>query len=105
MKEIKIYINENLVFSLNELEVKILRDQIVDKEFEQVMKNWATSIFEYRLRHSTEQLINRWTRHDPIDNKSLLEKNGVTAIPTNQEDLITLIFEQPNYHEISQKEK
>lgn len=106
MKEIKIYINENLVFELNELEVKILLDQIVDNEFEQVMKNWATSIFEYRLRHSTEKLINRWTKHDPaLDNKSLLEKNGVTSIPTNQQDLIKLIFEQPNYHKISQKEK
>lgn len=101
MDKIKIYINENKVLEFNELEVEILKNQIDEKEFDKVIKNWATSIFEYRLEHSKKVLIDRWINGNPC----LLAKNDVKSMPTNRDELIQLIINQPNYLEITELDK
>lgn len=93
MDKIEIAINGNIIFTLDEIEVKTIKEaeKISEENFSQCVKDWGTMIFSHRLRLATEKLIKEYTY--PYDGRSsLLEKKGYSQIPSNKKELLKLII-------------
>jgi hypothetical protein len=100
----KISVNDVELFQLNETQKKVIKNDILEEEFENDMKRRLQYILMHKYERCFERLKNEWT-HSSAGEPSKLEKNGVQSIPTNPDALAELIFSQPNYKNRTNREK
>lgn len=85
----KISVNDKELFTLSDIQKKVICNDIHDDIFDEDMKRRL----EYILMHKYEQCFARLkTEWD----KKLIA-NGVDAVPTNPDKYAELVFSQPNY--------
>jgi hypothetical protein len=96
----KISVDDKEIFSLSEIQCKVICNDIPEKEFEADMHRRL----EYILKHKYEQCFQRLKSEWCEGEVSKLAANGVDSIPTDPEKLAQLIFSQPNYKSRSARE-
>ena len=97
----KITVDGQDVFTLSETQKKVIRNEILDEEFETDMKRRLHYILNHKYEQCFQRLYDEWCK--PVNGSSKLEKNGVRSIPTNPDELSELIFSQPNYENRSKR--
>lgn len=85
----KIKVNDEHVFELNEIQKKVICNDIPYDIFEEDMKRRL----EWVLMHKYEQCFKRLK--EEWDNK--LHDNGVKMIPTHPDEYAQVVFQQKNY--------
>lgn len=91
----KVFINDLLIFEFTELDKKALSDKFNKDDIEQRIKDiigWAALSFATQAK---EEIKKAWL---PILFKRL------KTIPTDDTELLTLIFSQPDYKDKDQKD-
>jgi len=84
------------LFTLTEIQKKVIKNQIFEEIFEADMKQRL----EYILMHKYEQCFK--VMKEEWEPK--LAQAGVESIPTNKDALAELIFSQPTYKDRSARE-
>lgn len=105
----KVYIDNELIFELSDIQKKVIMNDINADEFDADMKRRLEYILMHKYQKSFDRLEKEWCCDDGTGN-SKLSKNGVNEIPMEKLKLAELIMKQPNYkdrkaREIEEKEK
>jgi len=101
----KISVNDQELFTLSEVQKRVIQNDIPEEIFDEDMKRrlrWV--LLEEKYQNCFRRLKDEWLTPGS-DGMSKLERNGVSSIPTHQEELAELIFSQPNYKNRSQRDK
>lgn len=92
----KISVDDKEHFSLSEIQKKVIKNDIPEDDFDDDMKRRLHYILTHKYERCFERLHHEWCKCDE-SGQSKLSKNGVRSIPTDRDELATLIFSQPNY--------
>jgi hypothetical protein len=84
----KISVNDQELFTLSEIQKKVIKNDIHEDIFEEDMKRRLHYILNHKYERCFERLKNEWLPK---------LKERVSSIPTNEYDLAELIFSQPDY--------
>ena len=85
----KVSVNDKELFTLSEIQKKVICDAIPSDILDEDMKRRLHYILMHKYEQCFERLKKEW------DQK--LIANGVDAVPTNPEKYAELVFAQPNY--------
>lgn len=85
----KISVNGVDLFELNDLQKKVITDEISTDIFEEDMKRRLQWVLMHKYERCYERLQKEWLPR--------LAENGVQSIPVDRDELIQLIFDQPDY--------
>lgn len=102
----KISVNDQELFTLTEIQKKVIQNDILHENFEEDMKRrlkWV--LLDEKYNRCFQRLKKEWVDDLDQEGKSKLARNGIGMIPTDPDRLATLIFSQPNYKNRSQREK
>ena len=99
----KISVDDQEVFRLSETQKKVIKNDIQEEVFDADMKRRLEYILMHKYERCFERLKAEWCNSSP-GQQSKLEKNGVSSIPTNPDQLAELIFTQQNYKNRSKRE-
>lgn len=93
----KFSINDKVVLELNDIQIKVMQDNIFKEQFEESMADrirWViTKKYEDSLRHLKEEWIPK------------LKQAGIESIPLDDEKFAKLVFEQKEYKPRSDRDK
>ncbi len=93
----KISVDDKEIFTLSELQKKVIQNDILSEIFEEDMKRrikWV--LVDEKYQRCFDRLKKEW---DPK-----LKENGVQYIPLDQDAYASLVFSQPNYKNRSQRD-
>ena len=93
----KILINDQELFTLNETQKRVIQNDIHEDIFEEDMKRRLQYVFMHKYKRCFERLKQEW------DQK--LRSNGVSMIPTDPDAYAQLVFSQPQYKSRKQREE
>lgn len=85
----KISVNDKKLFELNEVQKKVIKNDIHADEFDADMKRRLNYILMHKYERCFARLKAEWD--------SKLAANGVAMIPTNKDEYAQLVFSQPGY--------
>ena len=85
----KFYIDDKLVYELNDTELKIIKHVIHEENLNEVLEDKIVYVISSYVLWCRNRLTSEW------NNK--LKLNGVKMIPTNEDELAELIFNQEDY--------
>ena len=92
----KIYIDEKLVYDLNEDKIDVLKAYLQEDSITEEIERRVVDSIENKYQACLNRLKLEW---EP----KLVEK-GVQMIPTSKEDFAKLVFRQPTYKTRSEQE-
>lgn len=92
----KISIDNQELFTLSEIQKKVIKNDILDDIFDEDMKRRLKYVLEHKYEQCFKRLKDEW--------EPKLRQNGVAMIPTDPDALAELIFSQPDYKNRSQRE-
>lgn len=101
----KISVNDQEVFTLSEIQKQVIQNDIHSEIFEDDMKRrlkWI--LLDEKYSKCFQRLKKEWADDLDAQGRSKLAINGIDSIPTNPDQLATLIFSQPNYKNRSQRD-
>ena len=93
----KISVDDKELFTLSDVQKRVIQNDIPSEIFEEDMKRRLHYILMEKYERCFERLKLEW--------EPKLRENGVTMIPTDPDQLAYLIFSQPNYKSRSEREK
>jgi hypothetical protein len=85
----KISVNDQELFTLNDTQIKVLQNEIDCNELESDLKRRLEWVIMHKYEYGIKNLKNEWMPK--------LKENGVTMIPTDDIAFAELVFSQPNY--------
>lgn len=85
----KISVNDQELFSLSEIQKKVIKNDVNQDIFDEDMKRRLNYILTHKYEQCFARLKEEW------DKKLVL--NGVESVPTNPDQYAELVFAQPNY--------
>ena len=85
----KISVNDRELYTLNETQKKVIKDNVHADEFDADMKRRLQWILMHKYEECFRALKSEW------DQK--LKANGVSMVPTDPDEYAELVFKQPNY--------
>jgi hypothetical protein len=88
---IEIKVNNTVVYTVSDLDIMVLKDAINSNELSAVMGSRLASAIAAKTDQIAIGMFKKWLYG------GLLAANGITEVPLNKEDLLQLIFAQPNY--------
>ena len=91
----KIQVNGNQVFELNETQKKVIQNDIPTEIFESDMKRRVKWVIEHKYERCFKRLKEEW---EPK------LKDRVASFPSNEDAFSQLVFSQPDYESRSQRE-
>jgi len=92
----KISVDDQHLFTLNETQKRVIKNDIMEEIFDEDMKRRL----KYILTHKYEQCFDRLKKEWEPKLASRM-----SSIPTNPEAFAELVFSQPDYKNRSQREK
>jgi len=92
----KISVNDGKLFELNEVQKKVIMNDIPEEIFHQDMCRRLEYILMHKYERCFERLKSEW---EP----KLAER--MDAVPTNKDAFANLVFSQPDYKNRSQRDK
>jgi hypothetical protein len=92
----KIKVDNEELFELNETQKKVIMNDILEEVFEEDMKRRLKYILMHKYERCLERLKAEWLPKI---------KDRVQSIPTNDDDVARLIFSQQDYESRSMREK
>lgn len=92
----KIQVNNETVFELNETQKKVIKNEILESEFDEDMKRRARYIIEHKYQRCLERLKREW--------EPKLVERGVRSLPTSSDEFALLVFSQPDYKDRTARE-
>jgi len=93
----KIYINNENIFELTETKKKVIKNDILEEEFEQDIKRRVRRALERKYKNCFTRLKAEWLPK--------LKTMGIKSVPTDDDELAELIFKQPGYKNRNQREQ
>lgn len=93
----KVSINDQELFTLSEIQKKVIQNDIPSEIFEEDMKRrirWV--LLDEKYRKGLERLKKEW--------EPKLAERGVAMLPTDPDAFAQLVFSQPDYKNRSQRE-
>lgn len=93
----KISVNDQELFTLTEIQKKVIQNDIHLEIFEEDMKRriqWV--LLDEKYQKCFERLFNEWMPK--------LADRGIAMIPTNKDAFAQLVFSQPDYKNRSQRD-
>lgn len=92
----KIKIDSEEVFELNETKKKVIKNDIHADEFDSDMKRRVRYIVEHKYERCFERLKNEWMPK--------FAAKGVQSVPLDQDAFAELVFAQPEYKDRKSRE-
>lgn len=92
----KISVDDQELFRLSETQKNVIKNDIDEEIFDDDMKRRLQYILMHKYERCFERLKKEW--------EPKLKANGVTMIPTNEDQFSQLVFSQPNYKNRSQRD-
>ncbi len=92
----KISVNDQELFSLSEVQKKVIMNEIDADGFEADMKRRLQYILMHKYERCFGRLKSEWD--------SKLASNGVAMIPVDADKYAELVFSQPNYQDRKQRD-
>ena len=87
----KIYLNDFEVLTLTQAQLDVLANEIPVTFLEDDLKRRLNWVLTAKYEDCYKNLFDEWLPK--------LIANGVTSIPTNQDDFANLVFAQPTYRD------
>lgn len=91
----KVKVDDKEVLTLSETQKKVIKNDIPEEVFQADMERRLNWVLSHKYERCLERLKKEWI-------PKLADR--VQSIPTNDEELATLIFSQPDYKSRSQRE-
>ena len=92
----KISVNDEHLFTLSEIQKKVIKNDIHEDIFEQDMKRRLQYILTHKYERCFDRLKGEWL---------LKLEERYQSIPTNPDALAELIFSQPDYKSKAKKDE
>ena len=92
----KISVNDQEVYTLSEIQKKVIQNDIHADEFESDMRRRINWVLTHKYERCLERLKNEWM--------SKL-KDRMSAVPTDDSAFAELVFDQPDYKSRKQREE
>jgi len=92
----KISVNDEELFSLSEVQKKVIKNDIHEEIFDEDMKRRLQYILMHKYEQCFKRLKSEW--------EPKLSSKGVPMIPTNPDAFAELVFSQQEYKTRSQRE-
>lgn len=92
----KISVDGKDILEFTETQKKVIMNDIPKDIFEQDMCRRLCYILEHKYDQCMERLKKEWLPK--------LKENGVKSMPTDDQELAELIFQQPNYYDRSTRD-
>src|SRR5688572_18288044 len=92
----KISVNDQHLFTLSEVQKKVIKNDIQEEIFDEDMKRRLQYILMHKYERCFERLKREW---DPK-----LSTKGITMIPTNPDAYAELVFSKPEYKNRSKRD-
>ena len=92
----KISVDGKELFSLNDTQKRVIKNDIHEDIFEEDMKRRLEYVLTHKYERCFERLKKEW--------EPQLKANGVASIPTNNDQFAELVFSQPQYKSRKQRE-
>lgn len=92
----KISVDDVELFTLSDIQKKVIQNDIRTEDFEDDMKRRLVYILNHKYERCFDRLKKEWDTN--------LAANGINMIPTDRDAYAQLVFEQPNYLNRSQRE-
>ncbi len=92
----KISVNDKELFTLTDMQKRVMAHVIPDDIFEEDMKRRLQWILTHKYEHTMDLLRKEW--------EPKLREAGVAMIPTDNDRLANLIFSQPDYRNRSERD-
>jgi hypothetical protein len=90
----KISVNDEELYRLSEVQKKVIKDNIDEDIFEEDMKRRLNWVLTHKYEMCLQELKNKWMQKI---------KERYSTIPTNDDDLATLITNQADYKSKKQR--
>lgn len=92
----KISVDDKELFTLTDIQKQVMQDNIIEDIFEEDLKRRLQWVLIHKYEQCFKALKEEW------DQK--LKSNGVTMVPTDEEEYAKLVFSQRDYQNRSQRE-
>lgn len=92
----KISVDDQEIFTLTEVQKKVIKNDIPEDVFENDMKRRLNWVLQHKYERCFERLKKEW--------EPKLKSNGVQLIPVNNDQFASLVFSQLDYKNRSQRE-
>jgi len=93
----KISVDGKELFTLTEVQKKVIKNEVLADIFEEDMKRRLHYIIMHKYEQCFKRLKAEWD--------SKLEKAGVESIPTNKDAYAELVFARPEYKDRAARDK
>lgn|SRR5574338_974464 len=95
----KISINDQELFTLNEIQRKVIMNDIHEDDFDGDMKRRL----EYIIMHKYERCFDRLKRE--WEPKLAQKERNITSVPLDKDAFAKLVFSQPDYQDRKKREE
>lgn len=85
----KISVNDEKLYELNETQKRVIKNDIHKDEFEQDMKRRLHWVLNHKYERCFERLKKEW--------QPKLRDRGIKMLPTGNDAFAELVFSQPDY--------
>jgi hypothetical protein len=92
----KISVNNQDLFELNDIQKQVIMNQISDDIFEEDMKRRLQWVLMHKYEECFKELKSEWDQKLP--------QLGITSVPTNPDEYAQLIFSQKEYKNRKQRD-
>lgn len=92
----KISVNDQVLFELNEIQMKVFANQIPNEILEDDLKRRLQWILMHKYEECFRELENEW--------KQKFIAEGAKSLPTDKDEFATLVFAHPEYKDRSTRE-
>lgn len=102
----KISVNDQELFTLSEIQKKVIQNDILSEIFDEDMKRrlkWI--LLDEKYEKCFARLKKEWCEDKDKNGQCKLSANGISSIPVDPDALAQLIVSQKNYKSRSQREK
>ena len=93
----KISVDDKEVFSLNETQKRVIKNDIHEDVFEEDMKRRLHYILDHKYQRCFERLKAEW--------EPKLAASGVAMIPTDKDAFAQMVFAHPEYRDRKKREQ
>lgn len=92
----KILVDNKELFTLSEIQKKVMQDEIPSEIFDQDMARRLKWVLFHKYEECFKKLKEEWDKK--------LKDNGIQSVPTDEDKYAELVFAQQNYKNRSQRD-
>ena len=92
----KIYVDDQHLFTLSEIQKKVIKNDIHEEIFDEDMKRRLQYILMHKYEQSFASMKAEW--------EPKLAASGAKSIPTNPDEFAQMVFAHPDYKNRTQRE-